>query len=65
MTTIGTANQIGKFNVVLRVIPRIKIKESPGKKDPRMVAVSIKRIRATPKTARVPKDSISTCGSSN
>jgi hypothetical protein len=58
--TIGTASQIGKFSVVLRVIPKIKIRESPGKKEPRIVAVSIKSIRATPITARVPKDSIST-----
>jgi hypothetical protein len=58
--TIGTASQIGKFSVVLRVIPRIKIRESPGKKDPRIVAVSIKRISPTPRTARVPKDSINT-----
>ena len=63
--TIGTASQIGKFNVELRAIPRMKISESPGKKEPRIVAVSMKRISATPRTASAPKDSIRDCGSSN
>jgi hypothetical protein len=62
---IGTANQIGKFKVELRAIPRMKMSESPGRNEPKMVAVSINRISATPRTARVPKDSISACGSSN
>jgi hypothetical protein len=62
---IGSANQIGKFRVLLNEIPRININESPGRKEPRIEAVSIKRIRATPRTASAPKDSISDCGSSN
>jgi hypothetical protein len=63
--TIGKAIQIGKFRVVLSEIPRMKISESPGKNEPKIVAVSINRIRATPITASAPNDSISDCGSSN
>jgi hypothetical protein len=50
---------------VLREIPRIKISESPGRNEPKIVAVSMKRISPTPRTAKAPNDSISDCGSSN
>jgi hypothetical protein len=64
-TTTGKASQIGKFKEVLKVIPRMNISESPGRKEPKTVAVSIKRISAQPRTANAPKDSIRFCGSSN
>jgi len=56
---IGSASQIGNEIVVLRDIPRRKISESPGKNEPRIVAVSKNKMAATPRTARVPKDSMS------
>jgi hypothetical protein len=56
---IGSASQSGNEIVVLRDIPRIKMSESPGRNEPRMVAVSINKIAATPRTARVPRDSMS------
>lgn len=62
---IGTASHMGKFKVVLSAIPRMKIRESPGRNDPKIVAVSINRISAHPRTANVPKDSMMACGSSN
>jgi hypothetical protein len=62
---IGTASQIGKSKVVLSAMPRMNIRESPGRNEPKIVAVSINRISADPKTANVPKDSIMACGSSN
>jgi hypothetical protein len=43
---------------VERVSPKRNSRESPGRKDPRMVAVSAKIKTATPRTANAPRVSI-------
>ena len=55
ISSARTKGNFSRFGTVARLSPSKKSNESPGKNEPKIVAVSKKMMSATPHTAKLPR----------